>query len=478
MNNVLAGILDNYSPKFNKNITQGCAKELLRTLPNYLNGIFKSSIRSLAPNVPLTYVGYRRMLPDEEFDKIITSESNKTTYDIAISDLYVVEYVFDYNGQEIRRPLYLPYVNKGNLLRISETYYNIVPILSDTVITPSYKDVFVRLLKDKMSFKRKDHNILVNNEKIPGQIIYLSIVKMKNSKVSDNSEFTHALTSASLYILGKYGIKEAIKRYLKDDRYIITTDNVDKYRKDYNVYESTQIKPKVIKLKGYTGHNLKICIHKDIQSVWLENFIYGIIYTFDLVPQQVEDFMECYTSNNVKDEKFFWRIILARIAYRNEYSIEKLAQEMKDHFNSLESYLDTLIQIKLAENKIYCENFYDLMAYIMENFNIMLLRSKEYTSDINNRYIDILYYLAYEIIIGFNKAILAINKRASKKTNDILTYKEVKMILSTEFKTRAIFSLVKSSAMNIAIHLSDPTSDIIYPKITALLDDQDWSLSA
>ena len=61
MNKILYSIVDKYCPKFNKNVSDGCAKVLLEDLPRTLDVIFTDSIRSLSPQIPLEYVGYRRI---------------------------------------------------------------------------------------------------------------------------------------------------------------------------------------------------------------------------------------------------------------------------------------------------------------------------------------------------------------------------------------------------------------------------------
>lgn len=420
-------------PKFNKNITEGASPEILRTIPAFLDDIIKSSMRSLSPDVELEYLGYRRLTPKEEFTKMIANENNKTIYDLAVSDLYMVEYRFRYMGVDISRPLYLPFTTTGNLIHVSNTTYAVVPVLSDTVISPSYKEVFVRLLKDKLTFRSSTRNFVINNEKVPGEVIHSNIVKVNKQQLTDN--IGKPMTAMSLYLLGEYGFKESMARYVtvpKDmtDPYIVTLGDVTSLRDTYNVYESTKVKPRSLKDYGYTGHDLKICIRKDlVVSPFLENFIFGIIYTLDILSDNAPEFMKLYDTNNVVDEKLFWRIILGRIAYTNTFSIDRIVSDMDEHFDTLQGYLDNLVKTKLHENNIYVDNFFDLVAVIMDNYNVWLLNSKEYNSDISNRYIDILYYILYDIIVGFNRVILNINKRNTRKA---LSFKEITKIFVNE----------------------------------------------
>ena len=425
MNAVLAQTIDKTCPKFSSNVVNGTAEYLFSTIPEYMDDIIKSSIKSLSPKIDFKYMGYRKLTPREEFTKMYVSENNKPLYDLAESDLYLCEYIFEFEGVEIRKPLFLPYCEEGNLIRMSNTLYHVVPVLSDTVISPSYDEVFVRLLKDKLTFQSTSKSFVVDNNRVPGKVIHTSIVKTNAMNIRDN--IGRPLTAVSLYLVARYGLRYVLEHYAGVKNYVISNQNVDHLRDQYTVFESTRLKPRSLKETVYVGHELKICINKNVNiSTFLENFIFGLIYSFDLLPHEVEDFTSIYHSENLREEILFWRILLGRIIYKNSFSVDRIVEDMVDHFDNLEGYLDNLIKIKLLESGIEANNFFDLLVVIMENYNTWLINSKEYNSDIRNRYIDILYYIMYDLIVGFNKVILNLNKRIGKK---YLTLKEVNKII-------------------------------------------------
>lgn len=473
MNAILSNLLTKTSPQFNKNVVEGASTEILKGVPEFLDSIFKSSLGSLSPGIDLQYVGFRYLTPKEEFTRMFVktnknNDNSKSFYDLAVNDLYMVEYIFKYQNELINRPIYLPFTSPGNLIHFSNTVYSIVPVLSDTVISPSFKEVFVRLLKDKLKFRSSSRNFIINNERLPGQVINVEIVKVNKKQLTDN--IGKPLTATALYMVGEYGIREVMKRYIKTDKFIITDENVDHLRDGYNVYESTKIRPKNLKELGYEGHDVKFLIDKSVKiTPLIENLLFGLIYTLDILPEHAGDFIKLYNADNVKEEILYWRIMLGRITYQNSYSINRITVDMEEHFDTLQGYLDDLVKMKLSDNGIRVNNFFDLIAVILDNYNYWLINSKEYNSDIKNRYIDILYYLFYDIIAGFNRVVMNINKRNSKKS---ISYKEINKIFTDELKTRRIYTLVKSQAMNLAIMLAEYTGDIMFPKITALLEDQ------
>lgn len=474
MNNVLASIMDNSTPKFTKQVVDGNAKDQLEFMPAYLDSIFRSSLKSLSPKVNLKYLGWRKCTPEEEFQKMVLTDNTKSQYDIASSDIYLVEYTFEFEGRQFSRYIYLPYANDANLIHISGTKYHIVPVLSDTVISPSHKELFVRLLKNKLIFKSHLRNFVKDGRKEPAHVVYTNIIE-NNKGTKEPAD--KMLTSLAVYILGKYGFKEAIRKYANRDDVIVTDQDVTNLRDTYHVYESTKSKPKQLRGLGYLGHNLKILVPKDNPpNLFLENFIYGIIYTMDILPDDAIDCVNVINSGKLNDEILFWRLTLGKISYKATTSIMTMRDNIQEHYDTLEGYMDNLIQDKLAEKGVEIDNFFSLLALILGNFNTWLINSKEFNSDLSNRYIDVLYYLAYDIILGFNKVIIGINKRASKK--DTVSLEEIQKLFGLELTSKKIFGLVKSSATNITMMLADSVGDIKYPKITSTLEDQYWSLSA
>lgn len=480
MNNVLARIIDETAPVINKKITDGTIKDIFKTIPVYLDTIIKSSIKSLSHKTDLQYLGYRKLSPKEEFERQFLNKSNAVIYDLASTDIYMIELKFMYNGKPFNRYLYLPYARRGNLMEISNTMYHVTPVLSDTVISPSHKEVFVRLLKDKLTFKSVIKNFIKDGNVTPSQVIHSKILRINEAQVTDN--IGKPVVATSLYLTAKYGLRQAMKLYSGSDDVLITKGVVtDAQKENYHVYESTGLKPKGHKEYVYTPHNIKILVPKHLANIsFLDNFIFGLLYTMDILPEHSDDLIEIFNSGNVDDEMMYWKVILGRVTYKNSFSVERMTTDIIEHFDALEGYIDGLIKEKLSDSGVKVENFFDLLTNILTNYNMWLINSKEYNSDINNRYIDILYYVMYEIIIGFNKVILGINKRTSKKTATSkasntsyksLEINELTNIFVEELSPKKIFGLVKGTG-NLSIMLADSTVDMMYIKTTVGLEDQ------
>jgi len=448
----------------------GTAMDVFRNMPNFLDQKFKSAMKMLDPEIQLTYEGYRKLTPKEEYAANM-SPGTKTSIDLAVSTLYMVEYIFKYEGQTIRKPLLLPYGERGNIIRISNTPYTVAPVLSDRVITPSENGIFIKLHISKINMYSVSRNISKNNQKIPMSIVYstdIARVSVTTDKIGK------PVPPIALYLFAKFGIKETFNKYLgiKEEDIIITTEVDEQITTDYNVYASTNDRPRSHRDTTYEGHHVKVCIHKSIRDTpLLENLISSLLYSLDMLPELGEDVVE--VMQDIEEEKHFWLLLLGRLTYKDAYSQARIIGDMRSHLIILNGYLDQNAKDLLAEVDIHLDDFFDLLAAVLDNYNKWVINSKEYNSKLENRYIDIEYYISYDIIYSFNKVLLNLNRRKSK-TMDQLRYKEVVKIFS-EFSSKKIYSLVKSAATNLTLMVaSDISSDMIYIKSTANLEDR-WS---
>jgi len=448
MNRVLKNIMCENTPRVNPKIMNGTALEVLEAMPAYLDEFFRSGLKSLSNKIDFNYLGYRRMTPIEEYKTMIARNTGAVVYDLSHSNVYVVEFKFEYEGVVINRPIYLPYATEGNLLVMGGATYHITPVLSDTVITPSESGVFMRLLKAKLNFTARSRYFVVNGNKVAGNIIYGNILIPNNKQIVDR--IGHPLTATSLYLFGRFGLTETLKRYGNVEDVIVTNDPTLDPGDDYIVYESSGIKPRGLKTIPYIPHNVKIMVKgKNMNRAYVDNVLFGAIYTLDLLPDIEPDLVNIFNSGDLKTEISFWRITLGRVIYKNSFSIDRIAQDIDDHYVILEGYVDDLIRVKLRESGSSARTFFDLLAMIMTNYSAWVLSSKEYNSNIENRYIDILYYLTCDIIIGFNRVVLSLNKRITKTSK--ISYKEVSKILGNELGTRRVYNLTKSTEPNLAI---------------------------
>lgn len=464
MNELLAKVIDEHVPKFTPEVVNGLATEYMPLAPEFIDGVIKSAMKSTTPL--LKYEGWRMATPEEMVATLFGAKNTTSKVDMSRSDVYLILLFFSYNGEKLPpNKLLVPYVGEGGTMYISGNKYHTVPVLTDTVISPTNHMTFVRLLRDKLTFNRGMHNIMVDGVRTPAQVIYSNIYRNKK----DTTKWSGITTPSSIYLVARYGFKGAFERYVGSSAEIVY--DRDLVKKDgWIVYGSTKFKPPRNASKTYHGHDAKILIpdneYTKEQREFIDNCVSGIIYTFDMYPERAKELTDAVNAGNLKKETQYWTIVLGTLIHNNAYSIDRMYGNAVDHMRTVENYMDSYSKDKLENIGIHIDNFFDFIAELFIRYADLLLGSKAYSNNIMNRYIDILYYVVYDIIVGIHTALLEITRKTDKR---VLKTQEVAHTMMTKISYRKIF--------NITSHLSslfvDYTGDNKYPKITSILELQE-----
>ena len=104
-------LLEENTPKANPFVMNGLACHYLKEVEGYIDAVMRSAAKSFPPQ--LTYEGYERCTPHEEFNEVTKVRNNKRIFNLAHSDLYMVKYKFKHNGVRLPdRFICLPFVVK------------------------------------------------------------------------------------------------------------------------------------------------------------------------------------------------------------------------------------------------------------------------------------------------------------------------------------------------------------------------------
>jgi len=466
MNRALKNVILKRDKKLNHDVMDGLSRKTIPSLPEYLHHIIRASV----PTNYIEYLGYERLSPIEEFWTQFNNKGlklippNKNKIDITDNTLYKVKYIFKYKDEIIERIIMLPYVRRGGILTLSGAQYYIAPVLTEYVISSSGNDVFARLIKDKVTYRRLDKGVIIDGNK---EVVGITVTKPYRINKNTNKN-----VPISLLMLVKYGFYGIFKRYMnidKEDIIILKdTDPTPEQKKDFMVFESMGRKPRRLKDNDYIPHNIKILVKRDKVTPTVKKIIASIITTFDYINVFSRNIISAIKDKDTENR--FWKIILGKMIYNNKkYTLDKILYDMNEFMNNLDNYIDDITKQRLKEIGIKVDNYYDLLFWVIDNFEKMTLEGIDRSADISNRYIDINYYIAYDLIHGFNLAMYALIKEFNRKSN--VTVKDINKIFDTHWSTRKIYSLVKGGT-NIAMNPIDYSGDNYYFKITSSLVDQ------
>jgi hypothetical protein len=460
LDRLFARLVDQNIPKVNPVVMKGLACHYMQKADEYVDKVFRSASRSFPPG--LEYLGYERCTPREEFIQITRIINNKRMFDLAKSDLYMNKYKFAFNGKPLPdRFIYLPFVGEGGIFNLGGPMYHITPVLSDKVISPGNDSIFVRLLRDKIIFKRCYHSYVVDNVRETTHVIWSQIYR----KPKDNSKkvppTTKANTSIAHYLFAKYGFTKTFEKYcgfvpiVGEEEINTTTYPEDKWV----ICQSSEIKPKSYIGDFYQATRLRLAIPKDKWNNITKGMVVGFYYVVDHFPSRFQV--------NSLDNTTLWIILLGHIVFSGHYGENKLYTSIKEHFSSLDDYVDGIIIEKLKESKYYVDNFYDLLAVIIDNFNNLVLHTEGSNLSMYGKSLEVLYYVLYDINSGIFKVNFKLNKLVSKKP---LTEKDVNEAFNKNIRQGAVFGLSSGKIISESVSYS---GDHLYFKITSKITEQE-----
>jgi len=491
-NPLLKKIMEKNS-RVNPSVMEGISKSHVDKIGNYLDSIFRSAVNAVK-NRDLVYLGYRTLTPEEEYKLIINSSMSKNQIDIKTSNLRFYQFRFSYKGVEFDRKLALPYVERGERLLLSGSDYIINPVLGVYPVSPEPGNtVFIKLNKDKIRLRKRVRSIYVN-DKLETKDIIVGYTYKLTENTTINKE-----VPVVLYMFLKYKFYGVFKHFFNTKPVILKIEDLeeekeryleikDKLLKEgYVEYKSTGIKPSVVKSPIYVPHNIHIFVKKEAINHFLETVVNSLLYSFDIAPRVAEKLVDTisedyvvtteYNKLNITEadpEGLEWIQLLGNVIFVNStYEPYKILSDMLEYIETINEYLDSIIKNKMAEIGIPNSDIYDLYAYVIKEFDNITSNYDKRSSSLEFRYIEILYFILFNIITGINKSFLDIKREIKKRGEKPLTKKELNKILDKHISPKKIFSIISAGNTNLAIMLlTDTPKGHLYFKQTDNIEDQ------
>lgn len=425
MDSNIVRLLKDKALKMNPKICNGFAYAQSNLIINTVNDLFQIISKNFPPY--LEYCGISVLWPEQEYTALTQcNRSSKKTVDIAKSDIYMTNINFKLNGKLLSNPLRLklPFIREGNIIYVSDSPWVVNAVLCDKIISVGLDDLFVRLSRAKLNFRKYSHLILVDGQSFNTQLVYGNVFnKKKKEQPNTQKAVVKANTTLGHYLMCKYGFKESLNKYCgisSDDIKIVSTDFKEEDIEDieeWSVFESSGIKLKTVFRSDYVKPDIKIFIKKSKRTIISDSIMSGLIYLADHFPHRIK---HEYLLGSVEDEKRLWLILLGYININGEDNEGKLYSLMTDHILSLDRYLDKLVMYKLKTSSEFpelrkVENFYDLIVFIINNINTILFNSFDKASSIWNKDLEVLYYLLYDLQAAIFKTQFKLQSLINKK---------------------------------------------------------------
>lgn len=408
---------------FDENSCNGIVGPILRTAPQYVDGLWRSASESFVPG--LTYEGYEICSPYDAFVRDVRSAPSRT-YETSRSDVIMAKYHFRFNGEPLPpRYLELPFTDDAGGIFLRGKPYYIFPVLSDRGPSVDGKSIFVPLTKNKTMYYRFYYNVAVNgsaNRTRAIPVVWANALPKsqlsKNTAKDSSCKASKYRSTLSHYLLCKYGLTKTLEKFGKFTPTFGTKETVNEKIfpvEDYIIYSSTKIMPATAAQGSYVPTKLKIAVPRSKVTDFVEALIGGVFYLADTFPDQIPP--------DALDDIDLWRDMLGDIL-RNEAHVGQTREFIDRHMASIDSYVDATARKMLLDGGMEVDDIYDLYHQLMNTFTKRVIETDP--TDLYNKRLSVLYYVLFDIngsIFNFNWNLDA--KRLSRSKQRELNSKDV-----------------------------------------------------
>ena len=435
------------TPKLNPILAMGLATEHMKRVEEYVNDVFNSTAAGYPEG--LKYKGLYQTTPHEEYAEI-TRKRVRRQFDIARSDVYYVKLLFSHTTsqgtQEIKRYLALPFVGEtqmGPQLVLGGSRFTISPVISDRVISIGVANIFVRLLRDRVTFQRSPQHFKVDGQAHTEQVVWSEIYH-KNAKMRKIKATVKAKPALAHYLFCKYGFYETFAKFGKCKPVVGTIGDFNSrdYPPEDWVICSSRGKPPPLRGRGpYIGSNVQIAIRRKEWSPMVSALVGGTFYVIDWFPDRCKP--EFFSSQSL------WKLLMGHVIFSGSIGESKLILDTEVHLESLDEYIDVLAKKEFASINMEIEDIYQLFGIIIERFSDWLLGGADKINSIYDKQLKVLYYVMYDISSAAVKMMFRL-KAASKKDaaakfglKKEMSTKEVIATMNSVLRTGLIFGITK-----------------------------------
>lgn len=429
MDNVLFGLVEALSPKFNQLILDGLAVEHMRHVEAHVDQLFRSAAKGFPEG--LKYLDYVACSPYDEYNTIV-NRGQKPTYDIAPSDLYLVEYRFSFNGVPMSRHLYLPFVRDAGLITIRGSTYAISPVLADKALSVGSDSIFIPLECAKLTFQRDKQHFYINGERESVDVVFSEVYNLtaKARQIGGRPKVV-AQSTMMHYLLCKYGLEATFVRYGNASVHVgYSLDiNEDNYPiNEWIICSSTHMQPAGVKSKFYVASDIRLAVRIAEYSSTVANMIGGFFYLVDHYPQRVEpEFV-----NHIR----LWRTLMGHVLFGGEGSEGKMVVDINTHMESLDEYMDEKSQERLSSVGLPCEDLYDLFAHMISSFSERVVQAEHSEASMYGKELMVLRYVLADINSAIYRFKFAVRRNSHKPTTENEVKKAMQTFLNPDVITK------------------------------------------
>ena len=441
--------LQNSMPRFNENVCEGLACKQLTDVDDHIHQVVVAISKTFPEG--LTYHGYRRCTPYEQFQYQSHLPGRPRLFDMSPSDVYMAQFHFKFQGKDLPpKPMLLPYVNRGGVITLRGSKFVISPAMVDNLFSIEEGNIFVPLTRSRINFSPVHTSFIANEREVNVDAVYSLLYNLKKGEGA-----TKCVPTLANYLFAYHGVTETFKRYFgvevhigsekkinKDNfpsnKWVICKSNGNTYSRRYGSYSKT---PMRIALPASEFKSRRE----------LESTVGAYFYVLDHISDHG------FVTEEQLDTPRLWQRALVRFIFKSIDSEQKAITQIETHLESLNYYIDELVRRKLEYEKIPVKNMKELLHYMICNFTNMTMSAE--VSSTHNKYLVTTQFVLHDITCDLFRMMYS----TKKLTGARLTIDAVEKVLRG-FPTDKILNIASSGHGE--VNSLESASDCMLWKVT------------
>lgn len=444
----LVKFIDQNSPQINMDLANGLARVHMEHVCKYVDDVLRSAALGFPPG--LTYDSYRVCDPLEEWRaslkprnkkrKVKTPPGQKNTgsktYDTSRTDFFLIELNFSFQGKKLApRPIYLPFVGQGGSIYISGTKWFISPVLADRVISVGLEQIFVRLLRDRLTFSRTGAWVKENGKVVRTDLVHSRIYHNK-AKDKDKQATNNAFTSMPHYLFCKYGFAGTMEKYLGITPTVGYNLDEELDPLEWDVYKTQGIPPRGMnrrkKIIDWRAPEIQVAIKKSDNTPAALPYISALFYVADYFPRQI--------SPDLVNLPEGWIAPMGYMLFSENNNRGKIEEAVRKHLSSLDDYADSMVIDNMAAIGLEIKDIYDFFAIITEKFSLWVSNNQDKVNSMYDKELSVLYFVLFDVTKAIFNLFFALKAHSRKE----LTERDVEKHMKENLKPGMCYQLGKS----------------------------------
>lgn len=408
----------NITPDINGKIANGLATEQLLGVEQYIDQIFKGASNVFPDG--LTYEGYKRCTPQEEYNEAVRIKDNRQVFELARSDFYLVSYQFKYKGNPLYpRYLYLPFAEDGGIIHVRGNRFSIQPVLADPSFSIGMSSMFIQLTKTRLTFERNViQHYMANQDRESTYVIWSWVHHGAKNKSKKSMKIVYS--TLVNYLFAKYGVTKTFADFAGCDIIVggHEINSIDYPADEWVVCTTVGIPPRAWP-KGipYMQTNVRVAIPKHQYTPLVKNLVGGLFYIADNFPDNIKP--------EYVDDPRAWKIILGHIISAKGTSVGLMLREIEEHLLVIDEYVDFIVKQDLHRSGIEIDTIYEMFVHVIEVLSQKTVQSDIAISSVYGKRLITLRYVLHDIVTSINRLTFKLSNALKNKGEDGLDEKTI-----------------------------------------------------